>query len=76
MTRVKKSIDAAERTIANAQGELSEAKKAKDDNRMKKAPAVIEETQSPDGSRPGASGNGMTQYYEVEEGPQSRSSDA
>lgn len=44
--RLKEGIDAAERTVANAQGELSEAKKAKDDARMKKAQQVIENTQS------------------------------
>ena len=63
--QLKKQIDTAERTIANAQGELSDAKKAKDSKRMAKAQEVIE------------AGNGQleaarhkletaTQYYEVE----------
>ncbi|MDK1011636.1 MAG: preprotein translocase subunit SecA, partial [Actinomycetota bacterium] len=37
---LKKKIDTAERTIANAQGELSEAKKAKDSARAGKARKV------------------------------------
>ncbi|GAJ22250.1 unnamed protein product, partial [marine sediment metagenome] len=36
-TRLKTSIDKAERIIANAQGELSDAKKAKDSGRAEKA---------------------------------------
>ncbi|MHC4926821.1 MAG: preprotein translocase subunit SecA [Planctomycetota bacterium] len=65
-TRLKDKIDAAERTIANAQGELSEAKKAKDDARMKKAQSVIDET-SAQMEADQAQLEGMTQYYEVEQ---------
>jgi len=43
--RTKQQIDAAKKTIANAQGELSEAKKAKDENRRQSAQSVIEKTQ-------------------------------
>jgi len=41
-TRLKQNIDSAERTIANAQGELSEAKKAKDSARAQAAQKVID----------------------------------
>ncbi|MBN1787463.1 MAG: preprotein translocase subunit SecA [Sedimentisphaerales bacterium] len=44
--RIKKQIDSAKRTIANAEGELSEAKKTKDNNRIDKALDVIEKTKS------------------------------
>jgi preprotein translocase subunit SecA len=64
--RVKKSISAAERTIANAQGELSEAKKAKDDVRMKKAQQVIDDTQR-EMEADQARLETLTEYYEVEE---------
>ena len=43
--RLKKAIDEYTRTIANAQGELADAKRAKDDLRMQKAQAVIDKTQ-------------------------------
>ncbi|NLK42469.1 MAG: hypothetical protein GX298_10505, partial [Planctomycetes bacterium] len=43
--RIKKSIDEYTRVLANAQGELAEAKRAKDSQRMQKAQAVIEKTQ-------------------------------
>ncbi|MBE0537467.1 MAG: preprotein translocase subunit SecA [Phycisphaerae bacterium] len=62
---LKKRIDTAERTIANAQGELAEAKKAKDAPRMEKAQKVIDENQSrlaEDRTKLET----MTQYYEVE----------
>ena len=42
--RLKKQIDSGERTIANAQGELAEAKKAKDSKRIEKAQKAIEKT--------------------------------
>ena len=42
--RLKKAIDEQERTIANAQGELADAKRAKDTGRMEKAQAVIDKT--------------------------------
>jgi len=63
--RLKKQIDSAQRTIANAQGELAEAKKAKDSARMQKAQQVIEQTArqlEADRSR----FETTTQYYEVE----------
>jgi len=62
---IKKRIDNGERTVANAQGELSDAKKAKDSARIDKAQKVIEETQAQLGEdRPKL--ETMTQYYEVE----------
>jgi preprotein translocase subunit SecA len=42
-TRLKQNIDSAERTIANAHGELSEAKKAKDAARAEAAQKVIDQ---------------------------------
>ncbi len=42
-TRLKQNIDSGERTIANAHGELSEAKKAKDSARAQAAQKVIDE---------------------------------
>ncbi|MHC4289933.1 MAG: preprotein translocase subunit SecA, partial [Planctomycetota bacterium] len=65
-THLKKSIDTAERTVANAQGELSEAKKAKDGDRAKKAQKVIDETQSQMDSDQ-AKLESMTEYYEIEQ---------
>ncbi len=62
---LKKRIDTAERTIANAQGELSEAKKAKDSARVGKAQKVVEETQQQLGAD-SARLETMTEYYEVE----------
>jgi preprotein translocase subunit SecA len=63
--RLKKQIDSAERTIANAQGEFAEAKKAKDQGRMKKAQEVIDKTtQQLEADR--AKLESSTQYYEVE----------
>jgi preprotein translocase subunit SecA len=63
--RIKRQIDSAERAIANAQGELSEAKKARDGSRGEKAQNVIAKMQaelaSAQSRLPGA-----TQYYEVE----------
>ncbi len=43
--RLKKAIDEYTRTIANAQGELADAKRGKDDLRIQKAQAVIDKTQ-------------------------------
>jgi preprotein translocase subunit SecA len=64
--RIKKQIDTSEKTLANAYGELSEAKKSKDKGRIEKTQATIErlekeleEAQSKTGS--------ATQYYEVEQ---------
>jgi preprotein translocase subunit SecA len=65
-THLKKAIDAAERTVANAQGELSEAKKAKDTDRMGKAQKVIDEFQSKREADQ-TKLDSMTQYFEVEE---------
>ncbi len=65
-SQLQKAIDAAERTVANAQGELSEGKKAKDESRMKKAQKVIDETQA-QMEADQARLETMTQYYEVEE---------
>ena len=63
--RYKKKIDAAERTIANAQGELSDAKKEKDNKRIEQAQKVIEKNQD---ERETAEAQlvGATQFYEVE----------
>ncbi len=62
---IKRQIDSAERTIANAQGELSEAKRARDNNRIEKAQRVIEKAEA---ERESAEVKlaGATQYYEVE----------
>ncbi len=63
--RLKKSIDDAEKTVANAKGELAEAKQNKDSDRAVKAQRVIDQTQKQaedDQSRL----EKMTQYYEVE----------
>ena len=64
--RIKKQIDTSEKMLANAHGELSEAKKSKDKDRIEKTQATIErlekeleEAQSKVGS--------ATQYYEVEQ---------
>jgi preprotein translocase subunit SecA len=63
--RIKRQIDAAEKTIASAQGELAEGKKDKDAERIKKAERIIEQSQ-----RELDSGQsrlaGATQYCEVE----------
>ncbi len=42
--RLKKAIDEHTRTLANAQGELTDAKRAKDTQRIEKAQAVIDKT--------------------------------
>jgi len=63
--RTKKQIDAAERAVANAQGELSDAKKAKDSARIEKAQKAIEKAQQ-QRTEAEAKLSGMTQYYEVE----------
>jgi len=63
--RTKKQIDDAERTIANAQGELAEAKKAKDSARIEKAQQAIEKSRSQQADAQ-ARLEGITQYYEVE----------
>jgi len=63
--RIKKKVDSAERTIANAQGELAEAKKDKDAKRIEKARQVIEKTEDELAQAKGKLET-MTQYYEVE----------
>ena len=63
--RTKKQIDLAERTIANAQGELAEAKKDKNSNRIEKAQKAIEKSQTEIDIAQTRLAN-TTQYYEVE----------
>ncbi len=63
--RIKKQIDSGEKTLANANGELNEAKKSKDKGRIEKTQATIErlekELEEAQNKLPSA-----TQYYEVE----------
>lgn len=64
-TNLKKRIDEAHRTIANAQGEYSEAKREKDSARIEKAQQVIEKyTAQVEADE--AQLTSMTEYYEVE----------
>jgi preprotein translocase subunit SecA len=63
--RIKKQMDAAERDLAGAQGELSDAKKAKDNTRIEQAQKSIEKNQTIIDSAQLKLDN-MTQYYEVE----------
>ena len=64
-TRLKKQVDDAEKTIANAQGELADAKKAKDSGRSDKAQSVIEKTtRQLEDDR--VKLENTTEYYEVE----------
>ena len=63
--RIKKQIDAAERAIANAQGELADAKKAKDSKRMEQAQKAIDKNQAELESAQGKLTQ-ATEYYEVE----------
>jgi len=62
---IKQQLDSAQKTIANAEGELSEAKKAKDDNRLQKARSVIEKTRSEIETLQTRLASAK-QYYEVE----------
>ncbi len=62
---IKKQIDTAQRTLANAQGELAEAKKGKDNKRIENARKVIEKSQQ-EIARAEAGLTEATQYYEVE----------
>ena len=64
-TNTQLKIDTAQRTIANAKGEIEEAKKLKDDSRIDKAQKVIE-TASQEQERLEQQLDSMTQYYEVE----------
>ncbi|MFA5240170.1 MAG: preprotein translocase subunit SecA [Phycisphaerae bacterium] len=63
--RIKKQIDSSERTRANAEGELADAKKDKDSKRIEQAHKAIEKAEEEFNAAqqrlPGA-----TQYYEVE----------
>jgi preprotein translocase subunit SecA len=63
--RLKKQIDIAQLRIANAQGEIAEAKQVKDQNRIKKAEKVIEQCEAEIADAQNRL-TGMTQYYEVE----------
>ncbi len=63
--RIKKQLDASERAIASAQGELSDAKKDKDSERIEKARKTIEKSQE-ELEDAQARLAGITQYYEVE----------
>jgi preprotein translocase subunit SecA len=63
--RIKKQIDSAQRRQAGAQGELSEAKKDKDNKRIEKAQKAIEESEAEfEAAQVGLTS--ATQYYEVE----------
>ena len=63
--RTKKQIDSVQRRQAGAQGELTEAKRDKDNERIKKAQKVIKESETElEGAQ--ARLTGVTQYYEVE----------
>jgi len=64
-TNLKNRIDEAKRTIANAQGEFSDAKKEKDSERMGKAQSVIDKYTDQIESDE-AKLETMTEYYEVE----------
>ncbi len=63
--RIKRQIDSGQRTAAAAQGELAEAKKDKDSNRIEKAQQAIEKAEAELGAAE-ARQRGATQYYEVE----------
>ena len=63
--RIKQQLDSAQKTAANAEGELSEAKKAKDDSRLQKARSVLEKTRS-EIENLEARLTSAKQYYEVE----------
>jgi len=64
-SRAKQRIDSTERAIASAQGELSDAKKAKDSKRIEKAQKAIETGQAELESAQ-VRLTESTQYYEVE----------
>ena len=63
--RIKKQIDAGERRLASAQGELAEAKRDKESKRMEKARKVIAQTEA-EMERAQGGLEGATEYYEVE----------
>ncbi|TFG47871.1 MAG: preprotein translocase subunit SecA, partial [Candidatus Brocadiia bacterium] len=62
---MKKKIDAFERSVANAQGELAEAKRDKNSTRVEKAQKSIEKDQQAFQNAK-ADLERLTQYYEVE----------
>ncbi|MFA5291577.1 MAG: preprotein translocase subunit SecA [Phycisphaerae bacterium] len=62
---INQQLDSAHKTIANAQGELSESKKAKDDLRVQKAQSVIEKTQTEIENLQSRL-DSAKQYYEIE----------
>ena len=64
-TAAQRRMDEAERTAANAEGELGEAKKAKDADRMQAAQLVIERSER-ELAELRASITTMTEYFEVE----------
>jgi preprotein translocase subunit SecA len=64
-TRLKTSIDKGERVIANAHGELSDAKKAKDSGRAEKARQVIDKTTQQHQADQRKLEN-TTEYFEIE----------
>ncbi len=63
--RIKKQIDSAERTIANAHGESADAKKDKDSKRIEAAQKIIEQSRQELETAQVRLEN-ATQYYEVE----------
>jgi len=63
--RIKKQIDTSEKTLANAYGELNEAKKSKDKVRIEKTQATIERLEKELEDAQSKTGS-ATQYYEVE----------
>jgi preprotein translocase subunit SecA len=63
--RTKKQIDSSERALASAHGELSDAKKDKDGQRIEKAQKTIEKTLAEKETAEARLVN-ATQYYEVE----------
>jgi preprotein translocase subunit SecA len=64
-SRISKQLDNAQKTLANAQGELSDSKKAKDDIRVKTAQEAIEKTKQ-DIENLQTRQESAKQYYEVE----------
>jgi preprotein translocase subunit SecA len=63
--RIKAQVDAAEKRIASAQGEISDAKKDKDSGRIEKAQKVIAQAQQ-EVEQNKAKLEQAAQYYEVE----------
>ena len=63
--RIKRQMDSAQRVQAGAQGELAEAKKGKDEERIKRVQKVIEETEA-EFEKAQVKLAEAIQYYEVE----------